>query len=160
MKYKIILCILWLYNIHIFAQETALQVVPLQGTKHNIILSSIGKIVYQCDSLYIYDKRCYVLYTESLHQIGHINYSEVEKTPTNSQITQEFSNVLVYPNPTQEVLIVRNAQGKAAQIYDLRGSVVLTASMNDGGANIDVSSLPSGTYILLIQNGVFQFIKQ
>lgn len=160
MKRNIVLCAFCLSAICLFAAETVLRVFPLRGSNRDMVLSVIGKVVYQSDSLFVCDKAERVLYAEPLRKVGHITYAEGAETPTNTDNRQGQAEVKVYPNPTQGLLTVRNASGEAVRIYDLQGKVVLTALLCEGAASVDVSSLLVGTYVLMVQNGVFQFIKQ
>lgn len=159
MRRNLLLCFC-LSAMCLFAEEPVLHVVPLEGNLRDMALSAIGKVVYRGDSLYVRDQIGNVLYAQSLRHIGHIVYAERQKTPTDISTSQEQAEVKVYPNPTQGLLMVQNAEGEQVHIYDLQGKVVLAASLYEGTASVDVSLLPVGTYVLLVQNGVFQFIKQ
>lgn len=160
MRHKLLLCAFCLSAMYLFAAEPVLRVVPLRGNQRDMALSAIGKVVYRGDSLYVCDRISNILYAETLHKAGHIVYAEMQETPTDMSTNREQAEVKVYPNPTQGLLTVQNASGEAVRIYDLQGKAVLTASLYEGTASVDVSSLPVGTYVLLVQNGVFQFIKQ
>lgn len=160
MKRKIVLCTFCLSAVCLFAAEAALQVIPLHGDQLEMALSAIGKVVYLNDTLCVRDKTGNLLYGEALRNVGRIVYGETAETPTGTDNPQEQADVQVYPNPTQGQLTVRNAQGTAARIYEMQGKAVLAAPIYEGTATVDVSPLPVGTYLLLVQNGVFQFIKQ
>ncbi len=160
MKRKIMLCAFCLLAICLSAAESVLRVFPLQGSNRDMALSVIGKVVYRGDSLFVYDKTDRVLYAEALRKVGHITYAERAEVPSDTSTPQEQAEVQVYPNPTLGLLTVRNASGEAVRIYDLQGKSVLVSPLCEGAASVDVSSLPVGTYVLMVQNGVFQFIKQ
>ncbi len=70
-------------------------------------------------------------------------------------ISSSFADVQlsVYPNPAKEVIRVENAaisrsEKGMVKIYDLTGKSLLSQEMAGNSASFDVSTLPTGTYIL------------
>lgn len=65
-------------------------------------------------------------------------------------------DVVAAPNPTEGMLQIRLGQSfreASVQVYSLQGQLVLTTEVrNSDQAELDVSSLPSGMYILTIQS--------
>lgn len=64
------------------------------------------------------------------------------------------SDLLVYPNPANNVLYVKGAnltQATSIQVFDLTGKLVLTEAVTTEG--IDISELNVGMYIYSISNG-------
>ena len=62
-----------------------------------------------------------------------------------------------YPNPVSDILTV-DIKGKLAAsahltIVDVTGKMLINAAINDRSTNIDMSSLPSGNYILKYSDG-------
>lgn len=75
------------------------------------------------------------------------------------------SPILIYPNPTDGKMILSNcAESSIIQIYDLKNKEVYrnTSSLDQQGkVNIDISHLPNGNYILLLNNeNSFNIIKK
>jgi hypothetical protein len=65
-------------------------------------------------------------------------------------IENQLSSIQIYPNPVKDVLTI-NADGKAdVRLLNAAGQVVLVKSIN-GKTNIDMSELPSGIYIVEIE---------
>jgi PKD repeat protein len=62
----------------------------------------------------------------------------------------ETSQLLVYPNPVTDRLIIEYDKDFIIRVYDLRGGLVLTAKNQK---NIDVSTWRSGMYTLEIETG-------
>jgi hypothetical protein len=59
----------------------------------------------------------------------------------------------IYPNPVNDVLNVNNAEKNVpVKIFDISGKIVLQTASSDKNFKIDVSSLPTGQYILNIEN--------
>lgn len=77
-----------------------------------------------------------------------------------------LSNVSLFPNPVSNQLTINaNVNIENVQIYNILGKQVLTKSLNERSASIDVSSLNSGIYILKYISynnkfGVQKFIKK
>jgi lysyl endopeptidase len=71
----------------------------------------------------------------------------------------ESSGFTVYPNPAHEQLYIASdnmVQDAIVAIYDMRGAVVLTKLIKGqfpGKAEVDITSLPKGTYFLVITSG-------
>jgi endonuclease I len=74
------------------------------------------------------------------------------------RIADNFSNALVYPNPTKDKLVVRLqrslTENSEVLIADLSGRMIMRQQANAGQKNIDltVSQLPAGRYFIKISN--------
>jgi len=77
--------------------------------------------------------------------------------------TVERNMVNVYPNPTtNELRFTADAQG-LAQVYDMTGRMVLSHSINAGVQQLNVASLPKGSYVLQVIGesiATAHFVKQ
>lgn len=161
MKQKTIIFALLLCVAGASATTLSLRVQPITGKAQQEVLSTIGKMVYHSDSLYVYDRANYVLFREALGKVRYVNFTEEDNPGTAIPSTESNEAQLsVYPNPTQGLLQVQNAEGNFARVYDPQGKQLFVTALQEGCAMIDVSALPAGTYLLLVQNGVFRFIKE
>ena len=141
----------------------SLVVKPLRGAECITALGVVGKLVYSGDSLYVYDKAQTLVFSDLLANVQHVRFSDEQpSTPTNVENTQGESTlqVKVYPNPTQEVLHVENAQSDVLRLYSMDGRLVGTQAVENGSAQVDMAELPSGNYLLLCGKESFQVIKQ
>lgn len=141
----------------------SLVVKPLSGKECITALGVVGKLVYSGDSLYVYDKAQTLVFSDLLANVQHVRFSDEQpSTPTNVENTQGESTlqVKVYPNPTQEVLHVENAQGEVLRLYAMDGRLVGTQAVENGAAQVDMAELPAGNYLLLCGKESFQVIKQ
>ncbi len=141
----------------------SLVVKPLRGAECITALGIVGKLVYSGDSLYVYDKAQTLVFSDLLASVQHVRFSDEQpSTPTNVENTQSESTlqVKVYPNPTQEVLHVENAQSEVLRLYAMDGRLVGTQAVENGVAQVDMTELPAGNYLLLSGNQSFQVIKQ
>ena len=76
-------------------------------------------------------------------------------TSSDQNLAEE--QMLLYPNPTANVLHIKNTSLHARyQIYDLQGKLVMTGK----GSSIDVMALSQGTYLLNVDATISRFIKQ
>ena len=141
----------------------SLVVNPLSGKECITALGNIGKVVYSGDSLYVYDATQELVFSDLLANVQHIRFSDEQpSTPTNVENTQSNNalQVKVYPNPTQDILMVENAQGDVLRLYSMDGRLLVTQAVESGSVQVDVAELPTGNYLLLSGNQSFQVIKQ
>lgn len=80
---------------------------------------------------------------------------------------EKFSELIIYPNPAQDMLHIEIANLKANStiaITDVLGKIVLTKTFINNSQNIDISSLQSGVYFVKVENRIGsvskKFIKQ
>lgn len=107
-------------------------------------------------------------------QLGSINYfaidadneyyvDDFELATGNLLNSSEFSldSFSVYPNPVLDILNLRSASPvQNLVIYDILGKQVLRAQPDAISSSIDMSSLPSGAYIVNVTiNGTTQSVK-
>ncbi|OGU59452.1 MAG: hypothetical protein A2X64_00905 [Ignavibacteria bacterium GWF2_33_9] len=72
---------------------------------------------------------------------------------------QVLNNGYVYPNPTQDIIFIRNSDKfEKYLIYDLIGRVVQSGVYNH--KSIEVNKLPSGNYFVKLTNNFNYFISQ
>ena len=74
-----------------------------------------------------------------------------------------LSSLLVYPNPADEEFVLANPKQLALQqlaIYDITGRLLQTTSLEETGieARINISSLASATYIIVVTSKTSQTI--
>lgn len=162
MKNKFILICVIFCSLQMMAIPS-LVVKPLIGQECITALESVGKLVYSGDSLYVYDKAQTLVFSDLLANVKHVRFSDEQpSTPTNVENTQGGSTVQVkaYPNPTQDILIVENAQGDVLRLYTMGGQLLTAQPVENGSTQVNMSELPAGNYLLLSGNQSFQVIKQ
>jgi len=59
----------------------------------------------------------------------------------------------IYPNPVQDKVYIQINQTAQAILYDLYGRQLFSKWLNIGNNELDMSGMPKGTYMLLLQNG-------
>ena len=117
-------------------------------------IALIGKWVYEGDYLLLLDKAGNVLATEALANIKRITFST--SGPVTDAEGVHNNSILVYPNPTQDVLMIQGIDAQALRVYDLQGRLL----MQEEGTQVGVQHLAEGTYLLQIGTQVVRFIKK
>ena len=119
-------------------------------------IAAIGKWVFVDDRIQLIDHEGYLLGEEYMENIIKITFSNTQPIPTATDDAQP-NTVIVYPNPTHEVLCVQGIPDDATlRVYSTTGQLLTTAQ----GTQINVSQLPQGTYLLQIGTQVMRFIKE
>lgn len=87
---------------------------------------------------------------------AHFASQEVMLTVSHSGITATAANALrIYPNPATDYILLEGMTGDAVvSLYDLTGSLILRQK---SAGQLDVSALPSGTYILKVEGNTANF---
>lgn len=117
-------------------------------------ISLIGKWIYVGEDLQLLDKQGNVLATEPLANIKKITFA-LSGTPTATENVQNNA-ILVYPNPTQDVLMIQGIEPQTLRVYDLQGRMLKA----ENGTQVSVGNLAEGTYLLQIGTQVVRFIKK
>ena len=125
------------------------------GAEEKQDIALIGKLVFVGENIQLLDKEGNILATESIANIKKIYFAP--PTGTETDVNDTLANtILVYPNPTQDVLMIQGAASQTLRVYNLQGSLLLT----QWGNQISVGNLPDGTYLLQIGTQVVRFIKR
>ncbi len=156
MKRKTFLISLLLVAIAAMA-ETSLIIKPLAGDEQANALAQIGYIKVTHDSIFVFSHSDFLLSKTAIKDIRQIRYGE-QNQPTGIGNVQS-ATCHVYPNPTQDRLVIENAEGEKVYIFDINGRLLQTANLQNGNATLNVSPLPQGEYLLLLNTQTVKFIK-
>jgi hypothetical protein len=74
----------------------------------------------------------------------------------NTQYEVGSEQVVVYPNPTNSKLRIKNGELKMKELYNSVGQLILSTKENE----IDVSNLPKGVYYLRVENQVVKVVVE
>jgi len=140
--------------------ETSLVVYPLSEAEQATVLSSIGYVKLKDGQIFIYSKENVLIGYNQLSEVRKVTYEDRCITPTDLEVNTPSSSVLVYPNPTQDALVIKNADADVARIFNMSGQLLITAPLYDGCATLNVSSFSQGTYLLQLNTELVKFIKQ
>jgi hypothetical protein len=117
-------------------------------------IAIIGKLVYVGDELQLLDNEGDILATEPLDKIKKITFF-VHGPVTNIE-NMDTNSILIYPNPTRDVLMIEGVDSQTLRVYDLQGRLI----KKENSTQVDVSNLAEGTYLLQIGTQVVRFIKK
>ena len=112
------------------------------------ILNSAGT---GSNSVVVYDSDNNVIFNSS----GNFEYEASSYFTTNGVLgnpDQILTNISIYPNPTNSILNIENAENATIEIYDLLGRLILTKSNISAHEKINVSNLNTGTYLIQFKN--------
>ena len=137
--------------------ETALIVQPLSGDEQTQALSIVGYVKVTSDSLFVYSHNNMLLGKNAIMDIRQIRYGELTEATSIDNVN--ITTCRVYPNPTQDMLVIDNANTDKALIFDLNGRLLQSIAINGDRATINVTALPQGDYILLLNTQTYKFIK-
>ena len=136
----------------VIAQDVTFYIVKNDGTTTSHAMSTSSKIYYSDTQLFFDDNGTTVSY----------NLSELRKAYfTTQQSTEEVENqqLAIYPNPAKDVLNIKNlADNQEVTIYSINGSVIMK-TIASGNAEINISELRPGMYVVSAGNLVSKFIK-
>lgn len=153
MKQKIVLlAIAILCGMNVLA--TNLVIERYAGAEMVQDIAVIGKWVFVDTNLQLLDKQGNVLATEPLDNVRKIVFSNESITTALENV--ENGTIIVYPNPTQDVLHIQGIEAQTLRVFNMQGSMLQTTV----DTQVSVSDLPVGTYLLQIGTQVIRFIKQ
>ena len=117
-------------------------------------IATIGQWVFVENTIQLLDKDGNILATEPIANVKQITFSTAGiSEDVNDTVVH---TIIVYPNPTQDILMIQGAKSQMLRVYNLQGSLLRT----EWGNQIAVSHLPVGTYLLQIGTQVVRFIKK
>ena len=139
--------------------EMSLVVRLMTDTDKITALQKIGKLVYSGDSLLVYDNVGVLVYGDLLENVKHVRYSD-EEPQTLVEPQYIASQIVVYPNPTADVLYIDNAEVGEVRLYTADGRLLQVVEAHEGRVAVDMSAYSAGTYVLFCSGEVFSVIKK
>ena len=152
MKNKFIFMFVILCSTQIMANNFVLVETNNKQRLHDI--ATIGKWIYTDNNLQLLDIEGNILATEPLSEIKKITITTSGLVTTTNNATTK--SIVIYPNPTQEILIISGIESQILRIYDLQGRLLKEGN----GTQINVSNLANGTYLLQVDTQVVRFMKK
>ena len=132
---------------------TNLVLLKSDGSQQLQDVALIGKWVYVGDDLQLLSHDGVLLAQEPVMSIRKITFAEAIGTAVED--VESSNSVVVYPNPTQDVLMIQGVEAQDLRVFDLQGRLLKT----ENGTQVNVSNLAEGTYLLQIGTQVVRFIK-
>ena len=81
----------------------------------------IGKWVYVDENLILVDKAGEVLAVEPIRNIKKITFSSDEDMAVDNVSSE---TIVVYPNPTQDILMIKGVDYQTLRVYDMQGRLL------------------------------------
>jgi hypothetical protein len=152
MKHTFILICVILCSLQTMATNLVLE--QRSGAEVLQDIAIIGQWIFVENTIQLLDKLGNILATEPIANIKKIQFAT---NGTNADVNDTVVHtIIVYPNPTQDILMIQGAASQTLRVYNLLGSLLLT----QWGNQISVGNLPDGTYLLQIGTQVVRFIKR
>ena len=117
-------------------------------------VAAIGKWVYVGNDLQLISHDGEVLAQESVLEIRKIVFAKAN-TSTSPENAGD-KTIYIYPNPTQDVLIVNGIDTPVLRVFDMQGRLL----KQEKGHQVSVGDLADGTYLLQVGTQVTRFIKK
>ena len=133
---------------------TSLVLLQTDGSQQLQDIAKIGKWVFTEENLQLIDKDGNVLATEPIAEVKKITFSISNSETTTENVA--INSIVVYPNPTQDILHITGVTPQTLRVFDLQGRLLII----DNSTQVNVSHLNTGTYLLQVGTQVIRFIKQ
>ena len=133
---------------------TSLVLLQTDGSQQLQDIAKIGKWVFTEENLQLIDKDGNVLAIEPIAEVKKITFSISNSETTTENVA--INSIVVYPNPTQDILHIIGVTPQTLRVFDLQGRLLII----DNSTQVNVSNLNTGTYLLQVGTQVIRFIKQ
>ena len=135
-----------------FAQNVMFNILKTDGTTASYVMSTNSKIYYSDTQLFLDSNGETVVY--ELSELRKANFTLIDDI-------EEVNNqqLAIYPNPAKDVLNIKDlADNQEVTIYSINGAVIIKTIVS-GDAEINISELRPGMYVVSAGNLVTKFIK-
>lgn len=152
MNSRFILLLMLCCSMQLMATDLVLQ--KSDGAQQLQDIAVIGKWIFVDDDLQLLGHDGTLLAQESIKNIRKILLITSGDPAAIENI--ETPNIVVYPNPAQDVLFVKGAESQTLRVFDLQGCLLKTTD----SAQVTIYDLTAGTYLLQVGTQVVRFIKK
>lgn len=130
------------------------------GTEYSKSLSTVQKLTFSNGNVLVHLKTN-PTETYPMSTVQKIYFQNV-KTDLNDVFASPAERLNIYPNPVDNVLFIQNAPTSATslKIYRLDGALLLNETVSTDIPSVNVANLPSGMYLIKMNNQVSKFVKQ
>ena len=173
MKKLFIICVCWFVGVTSagtpFAQSKAitpiLKIYQLSPSEQIEWLSQYTKIIFRNDSIFIYDSDEELISRKPLSEVRVLVFEDTgddKPTPTDIERNDSELTLKCYPNPATHSVRVSNYEPiQSIRVYSISGQPMpVGIAINGSTAQINVSSLMTGQYIILVNQTAVKLIKQ
>jgi len=119
------------------------------------------------DAIAAYDSAVYIggnfIFNDGTNQASYIARF-VSNSASITTLSVPDKNVSVYPNPATDFITIQAPERSELEIYNITGQMILKPLPQIGQANIDISELDAGVYIISVKNDqkteILKFVKE
>lgn len=154
MKNIFILLFVLLCSMQVMAKQTQLVVHMMDETLQIQSVALIGKWMFVDNQVQLISHDGSLLVQEPIESIRKITYVVSNEPDAVENVMGE--DIVVYPNPTHDVLMIRGIEVQTLRVFDMQGQLLQMTE----GTQVNVSELSVGSYLLQVGTQVVKFTKQ
>ncbi len=141
------------------ATGQSMTIASKNGNSASMDLSSIESIVFDNNNLVFNTADCGDNYFNLIVN-EKLFFTDVATAIEN--VDASLSSIIIYPNPANNSLTITKASNDVSEgyIYNIMGETMMNLNLGNQNSTLDISSLPSGLYFLLMDNQSTKFIKR
>lgn len=158
MKKKLLLCctILFLCAGRIVAQSDENVWHMITDTRLYIPMEQVEYLLFADDSMSFSVVKTN---NEIVSDVASVSFDKVPLAVEDAQ--RDMFDISIFPNPVASYLHLQGiTQAATAQVLSLDGAVIIETALQPGNADINLSALTPGVYMLKVNNTVIKFIKK
>jgi Neuraminidase (sialidase) len=150
-------CLLIL-NAHL-ANGQSMAITSNNGTTSTLDISSIRSIVFENNNLVFNTTDCGDNYF-NIFFCKNLNF-ETSSTAI-EEVNTASNSISIYPNPATNSITISKSTSESTDgyIYNITGKTMMKLNLTNQSNTIDISTLPSGLYFVLLDNQSTKFIKR
>lgn len=158
MKKKLLLCctILFLCAGRLVAQNDEKVWHMITDTRLYIPMEQVEYLLFADESLLFSVVKTN---NEIISDVASVSFAEVPLAVEDAH--NDRFDISIFPNPVASYLHLQGiSQAATAQVLSLDGAVIIETALQPGKADINLSALTPGVYMLKVNNTVVKFIKK
>lgn len=149
------------------AEVPCLVTVSADGTKNAYALTGVQRIqiaispALTLDPGIDYLPATMTVKRKSAADVTRITCISFAVTEPSGITNTQAASVFVFPNPVQSTLTINGVDADSKiDLYSVTGALVQSIFAQENAIDVDVSSLPQGTYMLRVGEQTIKFVKQ
>ena len=160
---KVFLCALASLSLLLGSQAASAQstvsITKTNGTVSRYTVQSTGSITFAGDYVVIKESSSTSAQSIPMSAIRNMKFSD-SSNGIEEALGSQQSTVSLYPNPAQNYCVVRSSDGEQMNVtvYSMTGAKMIDTTVENEG-RIDITSLPTGVYMVKINNHTTKLVK-
>lgn len=139
--------------------QSTVTVTKTNGTVSSYTVQSTGSISFAGDYVVIKESSSTSAQSIPMSAIRNMKFSD-SSNGIEEAIGGQQPTVSLYPNPAQNYCVVRSSDGEQMNVivYSMTGAKMIDTTVENEG-RIDITSLPTGVYMVKINNHTTKLVK-